>query len=206
MTVSKIWMSVLAGLLPLFAAPAHADLLFTFTGQVTDDAINGCGVLVNCGAVTGSYTFDPAALDLNPDPTSGLYAALNIMFSIDGVPFFSSASGFINVANFSTVDQYGLLASGIAANLSLATLSILLEDSTHTAFSSDGLPQNASALTPLLPGTFQLNAADDAFQLMGTINSVSGDVSSAPEPSLVVLLALLMLILFARHHLCRTLP
>jgi hypothetical protein len=46
---------VLAGLLPLLAIPAFAGPIgFTFTGQVTDDAINGCGGLVNCGVVTGS--------------------------------------------------------------------------------------------------------------------------------------------------------
>ena len=162
-------------MLPLLAIPAFAGLIgFTFTGQVTDDAINGCGGLVNCGAVTGSYTFDSAAADGNPDPTSGLYAATNISFSIDGVLFFSSASGSIVVANFPAVDQYGLLATGTASNLSTADLSILLTDNTAAAFSSDALPLTGSALALLLPGTFQLNAEDDSFQLLGTIDSVSG--------------------------------
>ena len=113
MTVSKLGSSILAGLLLLCAVPAHAGpVMFTFTGLVTGDAINGCGVLVNCGAVTGSYTFDSAAPDLNPASTTGLYAATGFTFLIDGGLFFSSASGFINVANFLTVDQYGLLATG----------------------------------------------------------------------------------------------
>ena len=121
----------MAGLLALFAIPANADLVvFTYTGQVTDDAINGCGVVVNCGVVTGTYTFDSAAADLNPDPVAGLYPATAMTFSIDGTLFFSSASGVINVANFLTVDQYGLLATGIATNLSAADLSILLTDPT----------------------------------------------------------------------------
>ena len=156
----------------LVAVSAYAvPVTFTFTGHVNSEAINGCGVVVNCGVVTGSYTFDSATPDLNPDPTTGLYAATNITFSIDGVPFFSSPTGVINVANFAGVDQYGLLATGVAANLSPATLSILLTDPTGTAFSSDALPQNPAALTPLLPGTFQLNAADDTFQLEGSIDS-----------------------------------
>ena len=94
--------------------------MFSFTGLVTGDAINGCGVLVNCGAVTGSYTFDSAAPDLNPDPAAGIYSATGVTFSIDGALFFSGLTGVINVANFSTVDQYGLLATSTAANLFLA--------------------------------------------------------------------------------------
>ena len=50
MTVSKLLSSALAGLLVLCAIPANAGpIVFTYTGQVTDDAINGCG-----GLVTGS--------------------------------------------------------------------------------------------------------------------------------------------------------
>jgi len=205
MKVSKLYSIALAGLLLLFAIPANADIVFTYRGQVTDDAINGCGGLVTCGVVTGSYTFDSAAADLNPDPAAGLYPATAITFSIDGVLFFSSASGFINVTNFLTVDQYGLLATGIAANLSPATLSILLTDPTAMAFSSDALPQNPSSLAPLLPGTFQLNAADDTFQLLGTIDSVSGGTTApVPEPSSRVFLALAGIsILFARRRLLR---
>jgi len=149
-----------------------APVTFFFTGQVNSEAINGCGALVNCGVVFGSYTFDSAAPDQNPNPTTGLYAATNIAFSIDGASFFSSPTGVINVANFTQVDQYGVLATGTASNASTATLSILLADPTATAFSSDALPQNSAALTKLLPGTFQLNAADDTFQLLGSIDSV----------------------------------
>jgi hypothetical protein len=188
---------VLAALLLLFAIPANADILFNFTGQVNDDAINGCGGLVKCGVVTGSYSFNPLAPDLNPNPTEGLYAATNILFSIDGTSFFSSASGFINVADFAALDQYGLLATGIAANGSQATLSILLADLTATAFNSDALPLKASGLAPLLPGAFTLNAADDSFQLLGNIDSVSNvDASPVPEPSLRVFLALCISTLF----------
>jgi hypothetical protein len=173
MAMAKAYVIGFAGLLLLLPFPVHAaPATFFFTGHVNSEAINGCGVLVNCGVVTGTYTFDSAAPDQNPDPTEGLYVVTGITFSIDGVPFFSSATGFINVANFPAVDQYGLLATGIAANGSPATLSILLTDPTATAFSSDALPQSPSVLVKLLPGTFQLNAADDTFQLLGTIDTV----------------------------------
>src|SRR5207302_11111668 len=87
----------------------------------------------HCGMVTGTYTFASATPDLHPDPTTGLYAATNITFSINGVLFFSAANGVINVANYTLVDQYGVLATGTASNLSTATLSILLTDPTATA-------------------------------------------------------------------------
>jgi len=182
MTPPKLWVSPLAGLLLLSAITAHAGpITFTFTGSVTADAINGCGVVVNCGAVTGSYTFDSAAADLNPSLNAGLYAAAGITFSIDATPFFSSPDGSINVANFAAVDQYGVLATGTASNLSIAVFSFLLTDPTAAAFNSDALPLNASALTPMLPGAFQLNAADDTFQLLGTIDNISS-VSTSPVP------------------------
>jgi len=172
MAAAKFCWSIPICLLLALSAGA-SPVTFFFTGQVNSEAINGCGALVNCGIVFGSYTFDSATPDLNPDPITGRYATTNITFSIDGVSFFSSPSGVINVANFSPPDQYGVLASGTASNSSSATLSILLTDPTGAAFSSDALPQNPVALTSFLPGTFQLNAADDTFQLLGSIDSIN---------------------------------
>src|SRR5271168_1039138 len=171
MALSKRYCGILLGQLLVLTAGA-SPVTFFFTGQVNSEAINGCGALVNCGVVFGSYTFDSAAPDQNADPTAGLYAATNIAFSIDGVSFFSAPSGVINVANFAQVDQYGILGSGTATNGSTALISILLSDNTATAFSSDALPQTPGALLPLFPGTFQLNAADDTFQLLGSITSI----------------------------------
>ena len=186
-------------LLPLlfsFASAAGATTIqFNFTGNVTDDAINGCGGVVACGAVTGSYVFDNAAPDGNAAVDIGLYAATSITLSIDGSLFFSAANGVINVANFSAVDQYGLLAlGGIASNGSAADLSVLLQDFTGTAFSTDALPLTPSALALLLPGGFTLNASDDSFQLLGLITSIScsrdcGGVIPVSEPPLVLLFA-----------------
>ncbi len=110
--------SFLTAAIFLIASAANAELIqFSFRGQVTDDAINGCGAVVPCGAVTGSYRFDSAAADGNADGDTGLYAASAISFSIDGTEFFSAANGVINVANFTEVDQYGVLATGIANNV-----------------------------------------------------------------------------------------
>lgn len=179
-----------------FATSAGATTIqFDFTGSVTDDAINGCGGLVACGAVTGSYVFDSVAADGNAAADTGLYAATGISLSIDGSLFFSAANGVINVANFTTIDQYGLLAlGGIASNGSAADLSLLLQDFTHTAFSADALPLTPSMLALLLPGGFTLNASDDSFQLLGSITSISchgdcGGVSVVSEPPFILLFA-----------------
>lgn len=187
--------SLLACATLLFAGSVQAaPIQFSFTGRVTDDAINGCGGLVACGTVTGSYSFDSAAADGNAAPNTGLYGASAISFSIDGTGFFSAANGVINVANDYPADQYGLLAlAGSAANGSMADLSMLLEDATGAAFGSDALPLSASALTSLLPGGFTLFASDDSFQLQGSIDSItctSGcDGGPVPEPASAALVA-----------------
>lgn len=172
-----------------------APIRFEFAGFVTDDAINGCGALVDCGAVSGSFEFDSAAADLNPTAGTGLYAAGTITFAIDGTSFFSASTGLINVVNGPPVDQYGLLAlGGSATNGSDADLSILLEDFTLAALSSDALPLTPAALSPMIGG-FTLNATDDTFQLLGEITSIvcgSGcdGGGSVPEPATLPLLAI----------------
>lgn len=176
-------------------ATANASLVgFSFAGKVTDDAIDGCGNVVACGAVTGSYSFDSTAGDGNPASDAGLYAASAITFSIDGTVFFSAANGVINVANFALVDQYGLLAlGGNAANGSTADLSVLLQDISALAFGTDALPLTPSALTNLLPGGFTLFALDDSFQLQGSIDSITCtfgcEGGTVPEPASTLLLA-----------------
>jgi len=177
------------------AAPA-APVRFELAGLVTDDAINGCGSVVACGALVVRYEFDSTATDGNGDDGLGLYSASAITVSIAGTDFYTASSGVINVANLSSVDQYGLLAlGGGASNGSTADLSVLLEDNTASAFGSDALPLLPSALSALLPGTFTLFAGGDAFQLSGTIGSVTctlgcGDGQPVPEPATPLLLAL----------------
>jgi MYXO-CTERM domain-containing protein len=157
----------------LVGAGHAAPVTFGFAGRVSDDAINGCAVLVACGLVSGRYSFDSGAADGNPDAGTGLYAASAISLSIDGAEFFSAANGVINVVDSAALEQYGLLAlAGDAANGSKADLSILLQDTGAAAFGSDALPLTASALAALLPGSFTLFAGDDSFQLQGTIDSI----------------------------------
>lgn len=170
-----------AALLAATSAVA-APIRFDFTGVVTDDAINGCGVVVSCGTVSGSVGFDSAAVDANPLPGLGLYAASTITLAIDGHPFFLAAGGLIHVVDLAPVDQYGLLAlGGSAANGSLADLSLLLEDLTQAALGSDALPLATGALASM-SGGFTLNASDDAFQLIGRIDSLSCGSGCGGQP------------------------
>lgn len=190
--IVKTLCRALAAATLLAATGADAALIrFSFSGRVTDEAINGCGSLVTCGAVTGSFSFDSLAADGNATGDLGLYAASTISFSIDGTEFFTAANGVINVAELAAVDQYGLLATG-TAGVSAAELSMLLQDFSATAFSSDGLPLTTLALQTMLPGSFRLDGGND-FELLGSIDSIactSGcGVGQVPEPATSLLLA-----------------
>lgn len=193
MIVKTLCRALAAATLLAATAVDAALIQFSFSGTVTDEAINGCvdPVVVGCGTVTGSFSFDSLAADGNAAAILGLYAASAISFSIDGMEFFSAANGVINVANDIPQDQYGLLATG-TAGATVAVLSILLEDLNGSAFGSDALPLSASALAPLLPGTFTLFAYDDSFQLQGVIDSITCPNgcggSEVPEPSTSLLL------------------
>lgn len=193
--IVKTFCRALAATTLLAASTADAALIqFSFSGTVTEEAISGCvdPVVVACGtAFTGSFSFGSAASDGNTDTNLGLYAASAISLTINGTEFFSAANGVINVANDIPQDQYGLLATG-TSGLTVAALSILLEDLSGSAFGSDALPLSPSALAPLLPGTFALFASDDSFQLQGVVDSITCTLGcgggEVPEPSTSLLL------------------
>ncbi len=196
MIVKTLCRALAAATLLAAAAADAAPIQFSFSGAVTDEAINGCGtaVVVACGVVTGSYSFDSLAADGNAVANLGLYVASAISFSIDGTEFFSATNGVINVANGFPQDLYGLLAlAGSAGNGSEADFSMILEDASGAAFGSDALPLSPTALAGLLPGGFTLFASDDSFQLSGVIDSItctSGcEGGPVPEPASTLLLA-----------------
>ena len=192
MIVKTLCRALAAATLLAATAVDAALIQFSFSGTVTDEAINGCvdPVVVGCGTVTGSFSFDSLAADGNAAAILGLYAASAISFSIDGMEFFSAANGVINVANFAALDQYGLLATG-TAGAGTAELSMLLQDLSALAFGSDALPLTPSALQTMLPGSFRLDGGND-FELMGSIDSITCTngcgVGEVPEPATSLLL------------------
>ena len=192
------------------ASTGAVPVRFDWVGSVTDEAINGCGVVVACAAASGSFVFDSLAVDGNPAGDTGLYAATDVRVSIDGMSFFSGAGGSINVANWPSVDQYGIFApAGLAVDGSTADLSVFFEDATHLVLTSDALPLTSGFLAAMLPGTFTLYGVDaagaDTFQLMGTIDGLSctsgcGGVPAIPEPSTMLLMALGLIAVGGLHR------
>jgi hypothetical protein len=187
----KLWIAVV--LEGVFASMlAHADpVTFKFTGTVAqvpiDDFNTGIQVL---DPIAGSFTFDSAAVDAIAAPTSASYAsngaAFGMTVSIGPGAVMFLESGFLNIGILNSfVDQYTVHA--VSTGL---TLDLFFQDSSGTAFSSDGLPLGAPLLAAFVQREFHLDRTDIAgeeTQVDGTITSLtcgSGCVASAvPEPS-----------------------
>ena len=192
----RIPVSVLWGAL-LMPWLAHANpITFNFTGSITQIPIDDLATGIQSGdSITGSFTFDSTAVDAIGAPTSGSYtsngAAFGMTAGIGPGPVTFSESGFLNIGILNSfVDQYTVTAS--SAGL---TLDLFLQDSTGTAFSSDGLPLSPPPLAAFLQREFHLDQTDVAgneTQADGVLTSLtcgSGCVASTvPEPSSAALL------------------
>ena len=179
-----------------------SPITFVFTGSVTDDPFT----LSTFGApISGSYTFDSAATDAIPGPSTGSFASIGPQFgflvNVDGTPYSVSGSLIVNTANNIGVDQYGALATDGAL-----TLEVFLQDATQSALSSDALPLLPPLLSAFDVGQFRLFSADAEF--LGSVDSLAcsagcGDpANTVPEPASIPLLltAILLVACVARHH------
>jgi len=169
----------LALILALFATTATSALsTFSFTGTVTNDPFG----LSSFGApISGSYSFDPAAVDAIADPPSASYTSTGAVFgftaTVDGAPYAVSGNLNIGILNAS-VDQYLVTAS----NATL-TLELFFEDATGTAFSSDALPLTPPAIARFAFREFRLFGPDVEFE--GTVDTLA----IVPEPATLLLLS-----------------
>ena len=168
----------LALILACFATTATSALTtFSFMGTVTDDPF---GLSSFGAAISGTYSFDSAAVDAIADPVSGSYtstgAGLGFAVTVDGIPF--SVSGNLNVGVVNALpDQY--LITAIQGPL---TLELVLEDASGTALSTDALPVTPPAIAQFAFRQFRLFAPSAEFA--GTVDTLG----VVPEPETVLLL------------------
>ena len=194
--MARILTALLSGAL-LVPWLAHADpITFNFTGTVTQVSIDDLATGIQpLDAITGSFTFDPTALDAIAAPTSGSFtsngAAFGMTARIGAGAVTFSESGFLNIGILNIfVDQYTVTASSAAL-----VLDLFFQDNSGAAFGSDDLPLSPPALAGFAQREFHLDQTDiagDETQVDGAITSLtcgSGcSASSVPEPSSVPLL------------------
>jgi len=187
----KICVVALACGIILVAGAAQAlPITFSFTGKVTDDPFGQSSF----GApISGSYTFDSAAVDSIASPTTGSFASAGAGFgftaNVDGTNYSVLGTLTVNTANniAGGIDQYGAIAQD-----SLLDLELFLQDATGTALASDALPLLPPALASFGFRQFRLFSADAEF--LGSVDSLvctSGcGVQSVPEPGSLLLMSL----------------
>lgn len=176
-----------------------AIITFDFTGTVTSvpDKLSGSGGISVGDPLTGSYTFDSAALDSDPgDPNFGEYALTAFSLTLGSFPA-GATGGYINVQNASP-DFYtagfdrgtdGFYDSPVpdAGGYSWLAFFIELSDSTGSAFSSDSLPLTPPNLSSFNKKTFTADIGEA--EVTGNLTSLTLHSPTAmPEPSTVLLL------------------
>src|SRR4029077_18098099 len=153
----------------LVAGAAHAlPITFSFTGKVTDDPF---GLSASGAPISGSYTFDSAAMDSIAGPATGSFASVGAGFgftaNVDGTNYSVLGTLTVNTANniAGGVDQYGAIAQDSSLDLEL-----FLQDATGAALASDALPLLPPALASFSFREFRL-FRDDA-EFLGSVDSL----------------------------------
>lgn len=152
---------ITGGLLFFFIIlPAYAAVTtFNFTGVIVQVDAPLLGTFAIGDVITGSYTFDSSAPDLDPnDPTVGIYSS-GLAYSVSAGSFVSAGTGFeFNIFNNLVLspgilrDQYrvALGAQGQSVNGLLYngfTLDLFTNGSNPTSLTSDALPSSPPRIT-----------------------------------------------------------
>jgi len=192
----RILTGVLLGICVVSRAAGASPITFNFAGTVSQVPIDDLGTGVNpLDSITGSFTFDSAAVDAIAAPTSGSYTstgpAFGMTINIGALAFTESGALNVGILN-SFVDQYTVHASS-----PLLTMDFLFQDNSSSAFSTDALPLSPPPLLAFPQHDFHLDETDiggNETQIDGVITSLTCGAGCgvstvpAPEPSSLVLL------------------
>ena len=176
------------------SAAGAAPLTFDFSGSVTDDPF---GTSHFGAPISGSFSFDSAALDLIAGAATGGYLSEGADFGfaamVDGVAYGAAGSLFVGVVDAGS-DQYTVTAEGGAT-----TLELLFDDASGTALASDALPTSLSLESF---GFRRFRLFGDGTEILGSVDTLSsgGVAAPVPEPETVVLLGAGLLLLKLRRR------
>jgi hypothetical protein len=133
--------------------------------------------------IQGSFSFDPAAVDLAPaDPATGIYqsgAPFGMTVTIGTHQFTTSGSLTVGILN-SFVDQYTVFATSASGDL---TLELFLQDNRGIALSSDQLPPSLPSLSDFAQRDFHLDAVFDEGEVQVDGQLAGATAQATPEPS-----------------------
>ncbi len=171
-------------ILPIFfalALSANASIVTVlFSGSITQVPIDDVFGDIQFGdPFQGTYSFDSAASDLIPSPSTGSYsftAPLGIAATIGSHTFAATGSLNIGILNV-VIDQYTVLAFSPTADLAIQ---LLLQDNSAAVFSSDQLLPHPPSIGAFTQRDFQLT-----FSLDGAELQVGGQLevlTAVPEP------------------------
>ncbi len=202
----------------LFGARAEGAMLtFQFDGAVTDvtdpSSHLGGSIVVNSPFLV-QISFDSAALDQSPMPSTGTYATWPPLTTKVGLLSFISANQrTITIrdgdgSNSTEYDTYRVDDYAFTSNsFDVLELTISLTDPTGLAFANDQLPLQPPDVSLFTYSSFllqgrQTGTTSPHFTILGHVESIS----SVPEPHSLMLLAMGGVLLLRRRRLAVCTP
>jgi hypothetical protein len=163
-----------------------------FGGAITDNSV-----------ISGTYTFDENAPDLDPGVAGSYFASgppFGIRVTIGGITFASDAITVPVTNNFFGFDQFGANSQNFAGpyGTTIANMAMGFTDYTQTALSTDALPLTPPRFDSSVFSIYgTVNGGMSAFSLQGTLTTLTAEV---PEPSGFTISALALLAFMIRHR------